>query len=734
MTITATAQPLPYLDESLPMEQRIEDALGRMTLREKVSMLHAQSKFSSPGVPRLGIPEFWSSDGPHGIRPEVMWDEWKAAGWSNDSCTAFPALTCLAATWSPDMALLYGHSIGEEARYRRKDILLGPGVNILRTPLCGRNFEYMGEDPYLTSRLCVPYIRGVQDNGVAACVKHFAVNNHEVNRHTTNVVVDERALHELYLPAFHAAVTEGGVWSLMGAYNLYQGVHNSHNKALLVDLLRGRWHFDGVVVSDWGGTHDTKEAIHNGLDLEMGSWTNGMTEGVSNAYDLYYLGQPYLRLLEAGAEDVATLDDKVRHLLRLAMRTTMNRQRPLGSLCSEAHAAAARAIAEEGIVLLKNEGDLLPLTGVRKLLVVGENAVKQLTLGGGSSSLKAQHEVSPLDGLRARLKDVEISYARGYVGTVDAEQDGVRSTQDLRDDRDASSLIAEATELARRADAVVFVGGLNKTGRQDCEGDDRRSLSLPYGQDALIEALAAANKRLVVVNISGNPVAMPWVARVPAIVQSWYLGSEAGTALAAILSGDVCPSGKLPMTFPVTLADVGAHSVGDYPGTERGDGSHIVDCSYREGLFVGYRWAESKKVKPLFAFGHGLSYTQFSYSKPTVDRASFDGQGSVTVSVRVTNTGTRAGAEVVQLYVSDPKSTVARPVKELKGFRKVRLAPGSSADVRFEIDRRSLAFYDAGRGLWVAEAGDFVAHVGAASDDLRGAVKLKLTDTVSFEE
>ena len=419
-----------YLDESQPIEKRVEDALSRMILEEKVAILHAQSKFSSAGVPRLGIPEVWCTDGPHGIRPEVLWDEWDQAGWTNDSCTAFPALTCLAATWNPEMSALYGKSIGEEARYREKDILLGPGVNIYRTPLNGRNFEYMGEDPYLSSRMVVPYIEEVQKNGVAACVKHFALNNQEAHRHGIDVEVDDRALNEIYLPAFKAAVQEGGAWAVMGAYNKYKGEHCCHNRYLLNDILKRDWAFDGVVVSDWGGTHDTKQAAENGLDMEFGSWTDGLSWGASNAYDNYYLAAPYLDMLRKGEASTATLDDKARRVLRLIFRTAMNTRKPFGSLNSPEHLAAARRIAGEGMVLLKNEGGVLPidLGRAKTIAVVGENAIKMMTVGGGSSSLKVRHEYTPLEGIRAAAAGkAEVIYERGYVGDVTGDYNGVKT-------------------------------------------------------------------------------------------------------------------------------------------------------------------------------------------------------------------------------------------------------------------------------------------------------------------
>ena len=718
-----------YLDSSKPIEERVEDALSRLTLEEKVALTHAQSKFCSPGVARLGIPEFWMTDGPHGIRPEVLWDEWEQAGWTNDSCVAFPALTCLAASWDPEIARLYGKSIGEEARYRNKTVLLGPGVNIYRSPLNGRNFEYMGEDPYLAGKMVVPYVQGVQQNGVAACVKHYALNNQEVNRHTTNVIVDDRALYEIYLPAFKAAVQEGNAWAIMGSYNLYKNQHGCHNQYLLNDILKGEWGFDGVVVSDWGGVHNTQEAITNGLDMEFGSWTNGLSNGASNAYDNYYLADPYLKLIREGKVGTKELDNKVRRILRLAYRTTMDRNRPYGSLCSEAHFAAARRIGEEGIVLLQNRNNLLPidLNRAKRIAVIGENAIKMMTVGGGSSSLKVKYELSPLDGIRKRVGDqAEVIYARGYVGDPSGEYNGVKSGQDLEDSRSPEELIAEAVAVAKEADYVIFIGGLNKSAHQDCEDADRKELGLSYGQDKVITALAKANKNLIVVNISGNAIAMPWVKEVPAIVQAWYLGSEAGSAIASVLTGDVNPSGKLPFTFPASLQDVGAHKLGEYPGTPRSDGSPIVDQKYNEGIFVGYRWADKEKTKPLFSFGHGLSYTTFAYGKAVADKKVMGQDETLTITLPVTNTGSREGSEVIQLYISDLKSSLPRPVKELKGFSKVKLAPGETREVTFTIGKEALSFFDDTRHEWVAEPGKFEAWIGASSTDIRNKVAFKL--------
>ena len=727
------AQTPVYLDESQPIEARVKDALSRMTTAEKIGIIHAQSKFSSPGVQRLGIPGIWCTDGPHGIRPDVLWDEWEQAGATNDSCVAFPALTCLAATWNPDMAALYGKSIGEEARYRNKNVLLGPGVNIFRTPLNGRNFEYMGEDPYLTSQIVVPYVQGVQENGVAACVKHYALNNQEVDRDHVNVLVDDRTLHEIYLPGFKAAVVDGGAWSIMPGYNKYDGDHACENSVLLLDILKGDWDFDGVAISDWGAVHNTEKVASNGLDMEFGSWTNGLNWGASNAYDDYFLAKPYEKLIAEGKLPMSDLDDKAARVLRLIMRTEMNRNRPYGSLNSDEHYAAARRIGGEGIVLLKNEKNLLPVADdVKNILVVGENAIKMMTVGGGSSSLKVQRETLPLEGIVANAagRGVDVRYERGYVGDVTGEYNGVTTGQDLNDARSADQLIADAVKAAKEADMVIFVGGLNKSDHQDAEGADRTDFALPYNQDAVIEALVAANPNTVVVNLTGNAYSMPWLDKVPAVVQGWYIGSEAGNALADVIFGDVNPSGKLPITFAKSLTDYAAHATNDptmYPGVNGDD-------VYKEGLDVGYRHTD--KLKPSrvnFAFGHGLSYTTFKLGKATLS-GTFSEADGVTVEVPVTNTGDRKGAEVVQVYVRDLKSSVVRPVKELKAFDKVELEPGQTADVKLHLDKSAFAFYDPATKLWTVEPGKFEILVGTASDNISTRLPLTIKDTLTWSD
>lgn len=720
---TVSAQTPVYMDDAQPIEARVKDALSRMTLEEKVALCHAQSKFSSAGVPRLGIPELWMSDGPHGVRAEINWNDWGYANWTNDSITAFPALTCLAATWNPDMSAKYGKAIGEEARYREKDVLLGPGVNIYRTPMNGRNFEYMGEDPYLASVMCVPYIQELQKNGVAACVKHYALNNQELWRGHIDVNLSDRALYEIYLPAFKAAVEEGGAWSIMGAYNKIRGQHACHNDFALNKILKGDWKFDGCVITDWGGAHDTYEAAVNGLDIEMGSYTNGLTSESAFTYNDYYLANPYLQMLKDGKVPMSTIDDKASRILRLIFRTAMNRQKPYGSVATEEHYAAAREIGNEGIVLLKNApvikkgAPLLPIDAAKyqNILVVGDNAVRLLNQGGGSSELKVKDMVSPLDGLRAVYGD-KVAYAKGYAAGRPMYGRADEIPQNVVD-----SLRAEAVEMAKKADLVVLVGGLNKNHFQDCEGGDRLEYGLPFGQDELIEALLGVNKNLVLVLLSGNAVEMPWVSRVPAIVQGWYLGSMGGKSLADILSGAVNPSGKLPFSFPAKLTDCGAHAFDElsYPGDS-------IKQEYKEDILVGYRWHDTKKVPALFPFGHGLSYTTFTYGKPVASAKAMAADGTLTVTVAVKNTGSIAGKEIVQLYVGDDKCSVLRPVKELKHFAKVALAPGQEKSVTFTLTPDDLKFYDEASAAWKYEPGKFKAYVCASSADVRGVVSFEM--------
>ena len=717
-----------YLNPNAPVEERVEDALSRMTLEEKVGMTTAQSKFSSRGVPRLGIPEVWHTDGPHGIRPEVLWDEWDQAGWTNDSCTAFPALINLAATWDKEMSLLYGRSIGEEARYRKKDILLGPGINICRTPLNGRNFEYMGEDPYLAGQMVVPYVKGVQENGVAACVKHYAVNNQEFQRTQSNSVVDDRTLYEIYLPAFKAAVQEGNAWAIMGSYNLYNGQFNCHNEKLLVDILKGEWGFDGVVVSDWGGCRDDEEAVLNGLDIEMGTWTNGLTGAASDGYRNYHMADPYLKGLREGKYTTKELDDKVRRILRVIFRTSMRPEPNYGRFVCPEHYQAARDIAAAGVVLLKNEDNTLPLNVPEggKIVLVGENVVKKMVVGGGSSNLKTAYEINPLEGLQNAYGDkAQIVWERGYVGDTSTSYNLVDTGQDLSDDRTPEQLIAAAVEAAKDADYVIFVGGLNKSKNQDNESTDRLQITLPYGQEEVIDALSKVSKKLVVVNISGSPVAMPWADKADAIVQGWYGGTESGNALADVLTGKVNPSGRLPFTVPYRYEDGPIKTQAQYPGIKE-EGDQFWQTHYSEGVYIGYRWYSTKGIEVQFPFGHGLSYTTFEYANAKADKSEMTADQKLLVSVDVTNTGSVDGAEIVQLYINDVQSSIDRPVKELKNFEKVYLKAGETKTVTFEVDAQDLSYFDADKHEWVAEPGDFKVLLGSTSEDIRSTVNFKL--------
>ena len=710
-----------YLNPNAPVEERVEDALSRMTLEEKVGMTTAQSKFSSRGVPRLGIPEVWHTDGPHGIRPEVLWDEWDQAGWTNDSCTAFPALVNLAATWDKEMSLLYGRSIGEEARYRKKDILLGPGINICRTPLNGRNFEYMGEDPFLAGQMVVPYVKGVQENGVAACVKHYAVNNQEFQRTQSNSVVDDRTLYEIYLPAFKAAVVEGDAWAIMGSYNLYNGQFNCHNEKLLCDILKGEWGFDGVVVSDWGGCRVSEEAVLNGLDIEMGTWTNGLRGAASDSYRNYHMADPYLKGLREGKYTTKELDDKVRRILRVIFRTSMRPEPNYGRFVCPEHYQAARDIAAAGVVLLKNENNVLPLDVPQggRIVLVGENAVKKMVVGGGSSNLKTAYEVNPLEGLQAAYDGVaEVVWERGYVGDVGRSYNNVDTGQDLTDNRSPKQLIAAAVAAAKDADYVIFVGGLNKSAHQDNESTDRYDTFLPYDQQDVIEALAEVAKKFVVVNISGSPVSMPWADKADAIVQGWYGGTETGNALADVLTGKVNPSGRLPFSVPFKYEDGPIKTERQYPGIKE-EGDQFWQTHYDEGVYVGYRWYDSKGVPAQFPFGHGLSYTTFEYSNAKAAKSVMKADGTLKVSVDVVNTGDRDGAEIVQLYIADTEASVDRPSKELKGFEKVYLKAGEKKTVTFEIDAEDLSYFDADKHEWVAEPGEFHALFARSSGDVK---------------
>ena len=702
---------------SIALDAKIDSIIKILTLEEKIAMTHAQSKFSTKGVARLGIPEIWMSDGPHGVREEISWDSWSHAEWTNDSITAFPALTALAATFNPELSANYGSSIGEEARYRKKDVLLGPGINIYRTPMNGRNFEYLGEDPYLAATMVVPYIKGVQKNGVAACVKHFALNNQEHWRDKINVELSDRALYEIYLPAFKAAVKEAKVWSIMGAYNKIRGQYACHNELLLNKILKTDWNFDGVVISDWSGAHTTEESAKYGLDIEMGTGTDGLGTSTANHYDNYYLAKPFLKAIKKGVLSEDLLDDKVRRILRLMYRTNLSFNRPLGKLNNKEHHEVALNVATEGIVLLKNEDDFFPIKDDKTITiaVIGENATRVMAPGGGSSELKPQFEISPLEGIKKRFKNAKIIHTMGY-SSGPSVYDEVIPTKLNQD-----SLYVKAIKIAKKADVVLFIGGLNKNHLQDCEGDDREIFQLPYQQEKLINGMHEVNKNIGFLLLTGNAVEMSWLPKTKGVLQTWYLGSMAGEAIAQIISGDKNPSGKLPFSFPKKLKDNAAHFYGEtsYPGVN-------MTQHYKEDILVGYRWFDTKKIAPQYAFGYGLSYTNFKLSDIKTDKNVYSLTDKITVHCTVTNNGNRQGAEVIQVYIGKLNSDVKRALKELKGFKKVFLKSYKKETAKIEINVSDLAFYNEKISDWAVEKGTYSIYVGNASDSISETIKVTI--------
>ena len=712
-----------YLDSTKPVEARVEDLLGRMTIEEKVSMLHGDSKFTTAAIPRLGLPRRWMSDGPHGVREDVGPDTWNPAGHTDDFSTFMPVNICLASTWNTQLGFDFGATIGQEAKARGKNIMLAPGVNIMRTPLNGRNFEYLGEDPFLSSRMAVGYIKGEQAQDVSSCVKHFAGNNQEFQRNSINVEMDERTLREIYLPAFKAAVKEGGVLSVMGAYNKFRGQYCCENDYLLNKVLKDDWGFQGLVMSDWAGAHTTDGAVLRGLDLEMGS--NG-------PYNKFYLADPFMNGIKSGKYPMSILDDKVRRNLRVMFVSKVLDSPSKGSLNTGEHQMTARKVAEEGIVLLKNEGSILPLdsTKVKSIAVIGENASKKFAAGGGSAGIKAFYETTPLEGLVKRAgNDVDIEYSAGYVQPPFRRQGGANAAGVVQGATDPAMANAEridrAVKLARACDVAIVFAGLNHGNGFDTEGADRKDMKLPFGQDELIQKVRAANPKTIVVMMSGGPVEMDaWINQVPGVLQIWYPGMEGGNAVARVLFGDVNPSGKLPCTFPHRLEDSPAHALGAYPGK---DGTE----TYTEGLFVGYRWFDEKKIEPLFPFGFGLSYTKFEYTGLKVTPGK---NGTAVVQVDITNSGSRDGSEVVQVYVIPGKEALPRPIQELKGFKKVLLKAHETQTVQISLDATSFSYYDPTRKAWVAEKGDYGIAVGGSSRDIRVASKFRLESDIVIPE
>lgn len=684
------------------VEKKIQKLISELTLEEKVSMIHGNGIFATAGARRLNIPGLKMSDGPMGVRKDYYNDRWEDLDNNDDFVTYFPCYTALAASWNEDLAYEQGNALGEEARGRGKDIILAPGINIDRTPLGGRNFEYMSEDPYLISKMAVPFIKGVQENDVAACVKHFAVNNQETDRMTINVEATDRALNEIYFPGFKAAVQDGKSYSIMGAYNKLRGEHCSHSDFLLNKVLKQEWKYDGVVISDWGAAHDTFEATNNGLDIEM---------DVKGNFDEYYMANPLIKKVKSGEIKEETIDKKIKRILRLMFKINMmDSEREKGSYNTLEHRNIALKVAEESIVLLKNKGNKLPLNAnkIKTIAVIGENATNLHSSGGDSAQIKALYEVSPLMGIKMRLGgDTEITYSKGY--------------SEIKEDRE--SLIIEAVEAAKNTQVSIIIGGL--THADDCEGHDRIDMKLPYGQDELIRRVLLANKNTIVVILGGSPVEMgSFIDNASSILQCWYAGMEGGIALAKALFGDVNPSGKLPITFPKKLEDSPAHSIAEFPGN--------VNLEYKEGIFVGYRHFDKENIEPLFCFGHGLSYTTFKYSNLKVATKKSGDEIKINISFNIKNTGEVDGDEVVQIYLSDIISSLERPVKELKAFKKIKLSVGEKKEIKIELDKTALAFYSDVESSWIYESGIFEILVGSSSRDIRLQEKFEVEEGFKY--
>lgn len=705
--------------EKVQMEKRIEKLIKKMTLEEKVGLLHGNSKFYVAGVERLGIPEWSLSDGPHGVRAEINRHDWAYAGWTNDSASYFPTGTAFAAAWNPELAYRRGEVLGEEARWRKKDVLLGPGVNIIRSPLCGRNFEYMSEDPYMNSVLAVAYIKGLQSRDVACSVKHFAVNNQETNRTTVDVECSERALREIYLPAFKAAVQEGGALTVMAAYNKFRGEFCAENNYLVRKILRNEWGFDGVYVTDWGAAHSTVPSMEAGLDLEMGT--------LIDKYEDWYYANPLIEAVKSGKVPMSLVDEKVGDVLRVMIKTNVldpKKRFAPGSMNTKEHQQATYDAAAEAIVLLKNQNNLLPLdfSSIKSLAVIGDNATRKHSNGGLSSEIKAVYEVTPLEALRAKWGDkVDIRFAQGYekLSTfVEGSNNGQSSGTFSSKTQESDALLKEAVEVARTSDVALLVCGLNHD--YDTESFDRLNMDIPYGQVELIQEVVKANPRTIVVMIAGSPLNMAAVDICsPAIVWAWFNGMEGGNALVDVLSGKVNPSGKMPFTTPVSLDQSPAHALGNFPGRD-------LKVNYEEDILVGYRWFDTKGLPVVYPFGYGLSYTTFDYSNLNTDKETYDQADTIQATFTLTNTGDREGAEVAQLYVSDPVCSVMRPVKELKGFKKVFLKPGESRRITLDIPVSSLAFYSEAQSQFVVEPGEFILQLGASASDIKQRISVEV--------
>ena len=699
-------------------DAEINRLIAKLTLEEKVGMLHGNSMFATGGVPRLGIPELKMADGPLGVREEISRNSWAAAGWTNDFATYYPAAGALAATWNTGLAYTFGNSVGQELRARDKDMLLSPAINIVRTPLGGRTYEYLTEDPFLNKSMAVPLIVGLQNNDVMACVKHFAANNQETNRDFVDVQMDERTLREIYLPAFEAAVKEAKAYSIMGAYNKFRGEYLCESDYMLNKILRDEWSFKGVVVSDWAAVHSTVKSLKNGLDIEMGT---------PKPFNQYFLADNLIAAVRAGEISESEIDIHIKRILRAlfqvkAMGNTASRVK--GSIATEAHYKDAYNIAAESIVLLKNESNALPLSldGVKKIAVIGNNAIKKNALGGFGAGVKTKREITPLEGLKNRLPgNIVIDYAEGYLERYEVKNKGnmgdITINRPVPIDQLDPAQLKQAIEAAKNADIAIVFGGANRD--YETEASDRSSLKLPFGQEELINKVLAVNPNTIVVLIGGAPYGIGEIKqKAKALVWSWFNGSEGGNALADVLLGKINPSGKLPWTMPKDINESPAHATNSFPGD--------TTVTYKEGVLVGYRWFDTKKIEPLYPFGYGLSYTSFHIGQLSVNKKTFKKTETISVKCTVKNTGKRYGAEVLQLYVSDPDCSVMRPEKELKAFKKVFLQPGETQVVEMHVKVADLAFYDEKIKNWNVEPGKFVLQLGNSSKNILEAATIEV--------
>ena len=696
-----------------------KNIISKLTLEEKIAMIHAAGLFRSGAVKRLNIPSLIMSDGPSGVRQEFENDSWTPIDDTTDFVSWLPSNTCLCTTWNPNLARKFGEVLGDEARGRGKDVILAPGINLKRTPLCGRNFEYMSEDPHLTGRMAVPLVQGIQSQDVAACVKHFALNNQECDRLSVDTKVDDKTLFELYLPAFYDALMEGGSYSVMGAYNKYDGEFCCENATLLKTILRDLWHYDGVTISDWGGVHNTEKTALNGVDMEM---------SVTPDFDDYKLANPLLEKVKSGRIDESVIDERIERILTMMERIKLgDKTRNKGCTNTKEHQQTIQEIAEEGIVLLKNDTAHLPLSKeTKKILVLGDNAKRTHAAGGGSAEIKALYDISPMLGMRmVPGGDAQIDWLPGYyvdnekhvAGEVDwqAESLDVDTTDRGKEQFDKEirpireKYLKEALDACPSYDEVIFIGGLNHA--YDVEGFDRPDMTLPYGQNEVIEALTEKCKNLTVVLINGGPVEMPWINKVNSLIQTSYCGMHGGLALARVLFGEVNPSGHLAETYPVHLCDTPTEKFKSYPGTVDNSGQRHVE--YTEKLMVGYRYYETEEIPVLFPFGYGLSYTTFDLHDFSVEKTDDE---TVCCRCQITNTGSRAGAQTIQLYVGIPEE--GQPKKQLRAFKKVALAPQETKHVSLCLSKKDFATYNCKNQAFVINEGTYSLWIGTSVKDI----------------